>query len=197
MPCHDTDKRWQWSIHKPKNVEDCGNLQKLEEARKDSPSNILGTMALLHNWLHNFGLGFCLKNREGILFCCFKSPHLWHFGKATLGNQYTIVTSVPRMVPGTADAPEEWGNSHLMEPPLYPLKTTHPNFRVPKALGFLQGGVNSLATKLHLDRHDALTGHISLDVNIYSLLQPYSPIGLWYPSPSPTPRHDLLQMLYT
>ena len=124
-----------------------GNLQKLEEARKDSPSNILGTMALLHNWLHNFDLvnfltsffwlGFCLKNREGILFCCFKSPYLWHFGTATLGNQYTTVTSVPRMVPGTADALEEWGNSHLMEPPLYPLKTTHPNFRVPKALGFL------------------------------------------------------------
>ena len=33
-----------------------GNLQKLEEARKDSPSNILGTMALLHNWLQNFDL---------------------------------------------------------------------------------------------------------------------------------------------
>lgn len=60
-----------------------------------------------------------------------------------------------------------------MEPQLCPLKTTHPNIRVPKALGFLQRGANSLVTKLGLDRHDALTGHISLDVNIYSLLQPY------------------------
>lgn len=47
MPCHDRDERWQGSIHKTRNVEDCGKLQKLEEARKDSPSHVSGTMALL------------------------------------------------------------------------------------------------------------------------------------------------------